>query len=179
MGDTPSGAFAVTLLGDGGGGVRVEWDRERLVALAAPAADAPPESPWELASGAPDWQRWSALRVVSAAFGGGAMLALAALRPAGAEGHGDDLLGGAIVRDDVAVPLAEVLLSAQLDGEGEIKRINVEAYESPDSVPLRAAGDRQASSSGDAAVGTLTVTVLAMRMDGQDGFGTIDVLTSP
>ena len=53
--------------------------------------------------------------------------------------------------------------------------INIEAYEGPDSVPVRVAGDRLASSSGSDEL-VLEVNVLAVRMDGRAGFGTLDVM---
>jgi hypothetical protein len=55
-------------------------------------------------------------------------------------------------------------------------RINVEAYEGPDSVPVRASGDRLATSSGGDDDAKLEVNVLAMRMDGNAGFATVDVM---
>jgi hypothetical protein len=170
--------FSVTLLDSPGNGVRVEWDKDTLAGLLTASSDAPPQPAWALASELPDWDRWSSLRVLSAAFGDGQMIALAALRPAKAQGHGDELVGGVILRDGGATPFEEVLLSTQYDGDGAITHVNVEAYEGEDSVAVRAAGDRLASSSGADDAAALAVTVLAMRMDGEPGLGTFDVMSS-
>ena len=171
----PDGA-AITLLDAPGEAVRVEWDLEALARFAEPAGDAAPEPAWSLAADTPDWTRWEALRIVSVAFADGPMLAVAALRPAGADGHGDDLVGGVIVRAGAPAALEKVLLSTQFDAEGEITHVNVEAYEGPDSVALRAAGDRLATRAGEIGAAALQINVLAMRMDGQGGFGTVDVM---
>ena len=167
--------FSIALLDASGEGVRVEWDLDALAAMAAPSSDSTPAPPWSLASDPPDWERWESLRVVSAAFADGQMLALAALRPAGAMGHGEDVVGGVVVREAQPAAFDEVLLSTQYE-DGEVARVNVEAYEGPDSVPLRAAGDRLATSSGGDGGAALEVTVLSMRMSGQTGFGTVDVM---
>jgi hypothetical protein len=168
--------FSVTLLDSPGQGVKVEWDVAALGAIAEASSDSPPAPAWDLVSEIPDWERWGALRIVSAAFEDGRMLALAALRPAGAAGHGEEMVGGVIVRDGEPAPFDQVLLSTQYGENGEISHVNVEAFEGEDSVPVRAAGDRLASSSGSDEAAALAVTVLAMRMDGQSGLGTIDVM---
>jgi len=159
-----------------GEGVRVEWDIEALAAMAAMAPDATPEPPWGLAADLSDWERWDSLRVVSAAFADGRMLAVAALRPASAEGHGEDLVGGVVVREAEPAAFEEVLLSVQYDEGGQVTRINVEAYEGPDSVALRASGDRLATRAGAEDGAALEVNVVEMRMDGHSGFGTVDVM---
>ena len=91
--------FSISLLDGPGGGITVEWDLEALAALAEASPDATPRPPWSLASGPPDWDQFESLRIVSTAFADGQMVALAALRPAGAKGHGEDVVDGVIVRD--------------------------------------------------------------------------------
>src|SRR6478735_955189 len=89
----PSGERLVLELDPAGGpALRVEWDVDALRDLSATgrqpgAGEAPPA--WRLEPG-PDWERVSALRLISATFDDGALLAVAALRPRGATGHAAD-----------------------------------------------------------------------------------------
>jgi hypothetical protein len=89
--------------------------------------------------------RWELARVLSAAFDDGVLLALAALRPAGARGHGEEAVAGVVVRDGAPVVVDEALLSVEYDPDGTPRRVGVEIYERPDSLPLRMAGDREAA----------------------------------
>jgi hypothetical protein len=122
-----------------GASARIEWDPERLRALRSPRIET---GCWRL-GGEPDWSAVSALRVISAAFEDGRLLALAAIRPAGAEGHGEESVGGVIVQPDGSrAELASALISAEYDAEGVPRRIGLELYTDPEEAPLRGAGDR-------------------------------------
>src|SRR6476659_5170429 len=96
----PSGERLLLELDPAGGpALRVEWDldalRERGAAGGQPGtAEAPPA--WRLEPG-PDWGSASALRLISANFDDGALLAVAALRPRGAAGHDTDTVGAILV----------------------------------------------------------------------------------
>jgi hypothetical protein len=148
------------------------WDPELLAAL---GKDPHSEHPWRL-EGEPDWERMASLTVLSAAFEDGALLALAALRPRGAEGHDEDLIEALHARANVEPErLADVLLSVQRDAEGTLERVNLEAATTEGHGIVRAAGDAEARGDGEAGTGT----VLAMRMAGAAGFGTIEVLPRP
>lgn len=142
--------------------VAVVWDLE---ALAAAVEDRRPfHLPAEL-----DPRRWELARILSAALEDGRLFAIAALRPAGAAGHGEEAIAGVEVRDGDATPLDEVLLSVEYDGGGEVRRVGLELYETSDSLPLRIAGDRRASAGdGDA--------IVDLRTDGVSGTGRLTVL---
>src|SRR5688500_18353186 len=56
------------------------------------APSTPPSEPALTLGGELDWDLVEAVRVLTARLGDGRVLAVAALRPAGAEGHGDELI---------------------------------------------------------------------------------------
>ena len=118
--------------------LRFDWSLAALRSLDPERADAPA---WELA-GEIDWDLLEAIRVVSGRLDDGRLLAVAALRPAGAEGHGDEAVAGVIVdADDGAEQLAEVLLSTERGGEGALLRIGLELSGPDPGLPTRIAGD--------------------------------------
>jgi hypothetical protein len=120
------------------------------------------DPPWRL-DFEPDWSRAEAIRVLSGSFEDGTLLAVAAWRPHGAEGHGDDAVVGALIAaDGEARVMEEVLLSVQLDASGKPSRIGLELYEIEDSIPERVAGDGARE--------------LRLRMGGVAGRGVLDVL---
>jgi hypothetical protein len=161
---------------DIGDGVEVEWDREALAALPSAPGGPPPERSWKLQGGRPDWRRWDSMRVLSAAFEDGALVAFAALRPARAKGHDADEATGLIVREGAPARFEDFLLSLQLDAESRLERLNVEAYLDTESVPLRLSGDVAGRDTGEADVGALERNVLEARMNGRAGVATLDVL---
>jgi len=150
-------------LGGGDGAVAVVWDLDGLAALGE--LDGPP---FELAA-ALDARRWELARIVSGAFEDGRLLAIAAARPRGAAGHGAETVAGALVRGGEAAILDEALLSVEYDAGGRTRRIGLELYETPGSLPLRVAGDRRAGEDdGD--------VLLDLRTDGVTGTGRLSLL---
>jgi hypothetical protein len=158
-------SLVLALGAEGVGNVRVEWD---LAALAAAGRDTAAARPFAL-GGDFDAERWELGRVVSGTLADGRLLAVAALRPRGAAGHGDDAIGGALVRDGEVIVLDEVLLSVEYGPDGEPRRIGLEVYERPHSLPLRIAGDRTGrTAAGDAA--------FVLRAGGGEGTGLLATL---
>ena len=117
--------------------VRIEWDLDALGSVGRSDA---PERPFELRG--LDSDRWELARVLSAAFADGRLLAIASLRPRDAAGHGEEATGGALVRDGEAATLDEALLSVEYGPDRKPRRLGLELYERPESLPLRIAGDR-------------------------------------
>jgi hypothetical protein len=150
-------------LGGGDGAVAVVWDLDGLAALGE--LDHPP---FELAA-ALDGRRWELARIVSGAFRDGRLLAVAAARPRDARGHGAEAVAGALVREGEATMLDEALLSVEYDAGGRARRIGLELYETPGSLPLRVAGDRRAGEDDDD-------VVLDLRTDGVAGTGRLTLL---
>ena len=121
-----------------GEALRFDWSLDALRSLDPAAADPPP---WQLA-GEIDWDLLDAVRVISGRLDDGRLLAVAALRPAGAEGHGEEAIAGLIVdADGAAEELDEVLLSTERGADGALVRIGLELVRGEASLPTRIAGD--------------------------------------
>ncbi len=167
--------LALELRPPGGEALAIEWDDEALSALAG-AGD---PSPWRV-EGEIEWSAVGSLRILSAAFESGSLLALAALRPAAARGHGEDKVEAALVRPGgEIVPLEVVLLSTEYGPDHLPRRIGVELYPSAEEVPQRAAGDADevAIARFDGAI--REVAMLDMRRDGKPGRGRNEILRAP
>jgi hypothetical protein len=150
--------------------LRFDWPLDRLEALDADAD----EPAWELA-GELDWDEVDSVRVLSGRFDDGRAIALAALRPAGAQGHGDDAVFGVLVADGETESFSEALLSTEYGPDGAVRRVGLELYREQDGLPLRVAGDATGvDSERDGGVERRRVT-LALRAGGP-GFGVLDVL---
>ena len=146
------------------GGARIEWEADALRTLAAGESADPA---WRV-EGELDWDALESLRVVSAAFEDGRLLAVAVPRPAGAEGHDAPPLGALVEPDGEVVELAEALLSTEYDADGAPTRIGLELYPEGDAVPLRVAADREAPARLDDGA---EATTMSFRMDGARGSG--------
>jgi hypothetical protein len=154
-------------------GPRVEWAPDDLRALAS-AGDGSPERAWRL-EGEPDWNAIESLRLVSAAFEDGRLLALIAAQPAGAEGHGEARVRAALVEPEgEVIELARATLSVQYDARGTPSRIGLELYADPEAVPLRVAADRE-DVAGESAGGG--ATAMTFRMEGAQGSGLFELLS--
>jgi hypothetical protein len=168
----PSGDPLVLELGPASGpALQVEWDVDALRELSATrhhggTGEARPT--WRLAK-EPDWERTSALRVISASFDDGALLAVAALRPRGAAGHDTDAVGAVLVSAQGEVAqLHDALLSTEYGPDGRARRLGLELYEGSSGPPIRIVADRVA----DARQGTgHEQTALRLRMEGTPGTG--------
>lgn len=168
----PSGDPLVLELGPAGEpALRVEWNVEALRELsAAPghqdASEARPT--WRLER-EPDWERARALRVISASFDDGALLAVAALRPRGAAGHDADAVGAVLVSAQGEVAqLHDALLSTEYGPDGRARRLGLELYEDPAGPPIRIVADRVADARQGAGGER---TALRLRMEGTAGTG--------
>lgn len=144
-------------------GVAVEVD------LAAPAAGEAAIDPAVLRSNL-DGEHWGLARALSASFDDGLAIAVLALRPTGAGGHGEESVAAILTRGEEATAVDEALLSVEYDPDGAPRRVGLELYESPDALPMRIAGDRAAAASapGD--------TAFEMRHGGVPGRGRLTVV---
>jgi hypothetical protein len=150
------------------GGARLEWD---LAALRAGEV----ESVWRLATTV-DWTGVDCLRIFTGAAGDSA-LALAALRPTGAEGHDAETVAAGYVHSDDDVQIAgEALLSTEYDPTGAARRVGVELW-AGSGMPLRIAADRAGEAAHSDADGVRRETTpLSVRFDGAEGPGLLEVL---
>ena len=149
-------------------------DGEHLYFAWDPAGDGAP--PWRL-DGELDWDEIELIRVLSARFEDGRLLGLAALRPAGAEGHGQEVVVSALVgTDGEAQAVEETLLSVEYDASGLPRRVGLELYRGEGSIPLRVAGDATtADRERDGALERVSAT-LGLRLTGSAGAGRLDIL---
>jgi hypothetical protein len=180
----PSNEPMVLELGPAGGGpaLRVEWDvaslRELRTAGHPPGTGAPRPS-WRLAR-EPDWESTSALRVISASFDDGALLAVAALRPREAAGHDADAVGAILMSPEGEVMrLHEALLSTEYGPDGMARRLGLELYEGSDGPPIRVVADRVEAGEGSSQSGAGEETPLTFRMEGTPGTGFHEVIRAP
>lgn len=149
----------------------IEWDVEALRELSAPppypgTAEARPT--WRLGR-EPDWERARALRVISASFDNGELLAVAALRPRGAAGHDADTVEAVLVSaQGEAAQVHEALLSTEYGPDAGARRLGLELYEDSTGPPMRIVADRVADARQGA---TGEQTALRLRMEGTLGTG--------
>jgi hypothetical protein len=175
----PSGERLVLELGPpGGSALRVEWDVDALRdrdATRHEAGSGGATPVWRLEP-EPDWERTSALRLISATFDDGALLAVAALRPRGAAGHDADAIGAIIVSPEGEVTRPrEALLSTEYGPDGRARRLGLELYEEAGGPPVRIVADcinDAREGAGDER------TALALRMEGTPGTGVHELISA-
>ncbi len=133
--------------------------------------------------GAPDWDRIALARTVSAWFDGGHGVALASVRPDGAESHAAEAVTACLLDGDAITAIAEPLLSTTLDGEGRQRRASLELWEEPDdreregrAYAHRAAGEAVCGTTLDLGRLRLDCAFFRWRMEGRQGVGRYDVL---
>src|SRR5687767_9374239 len=102
-------AVAVQFESPTGDSLRFDWRPEAFAAF--DPSTPPPEPVWTL-GGELDWGELDAVRVLSARLGDGRMLAIAALRPAGAA-HGEEVVAGVIGDGTAFAQLEEPLVSTE------------------------------------------------------------------
>lgn len=164
---------AIEFTDPGGDPLRVEW---RADALAAFEPGAAPRAPaWGL-GGELDWDEVAALRVLSGRLGDGRLIALAALRPSGATGHGEELVRGLLGAPGELAPLAEALLSTEYGPDGAARRVGLELYREPGGLALRIAGDADGGATAVEGGVRRTSTVLELRGGAAAGVGVLDLL---
>lgn len=154
--------------------LRIEWDAEALASLVAPQPDVKP--PWTLA-GELDWDEVEGLRIVSARLDAERLLAVGALRPKDAEGHGDEVVVGAIGDSEHFEQLDEALISTEYGPDGSVRRIGLELYRDADGMPIRVAGDVIASSSNRHGSVRRDTAAFELRSAGDEGIAVLDVLS--
>ena len=132
---------------------------------------------WHL-DGNVDWDAYQSLQVISAGVEGDTLM-LAALRPAGAEGHDSDLVAVGFTRaaDAEQGAVDHALLSVEHGPDGAMRRIGVELWLG-DGTALRVAANRESEGEvvEDGGV-RRQATPLRVRLEGREGHGAYDLVT--
>jgi hypothetical protein len=128
--------------------------------------------------GAPDWERIELARTLAVWLEDGSGVALASVRPRGADGHGAEIVSGCLFERGEATPIADPRLSTTLDGEGRQRRAGLELWvgDADDALPARAAGEAVCGTTLDLGRLRLSCAFFAWRMEGRTGVGRYDVL---
>lgn len=158
--------LALELAGPRDEPVRVRW-------ASPPGGGFAEARDWRL-DGELDWSEVARLRVVSAALPDNRGLILTTLRPAGAAGHGEEEVAAALVAGGEPEPVTEALLSVESGADGTPRRLAIELYAGPDSLPLRIAADVIAAERTDREGLARTRARLEVRLEGKRSPGTYE-----
>jgi hypothetical protein len=124
-----------------------------------------------------DWERIELLRSLTAVLEDGSLLALAAARPAGAAGHGEETVDAVLLDSDGSVArFEEPLLSTQYDSRDRQRRAGVELPAAEEPAPVRGAGARVCGASLDLDGVRLEAAFLDWSLDGATGTARYDLL---
>ena len=127
-------------------------------------------------SGSPNWETIGSARAVSAWLDPEHAVALTTIRPAGARGHDEEAVWGALLAPD-PVRIDDPRLSTTWDAEGRQRGASLELWVGDeDPWAERAAGQVYCGSSMDLGALRLDCAFFTWRMDGHKGLGRYDVL---
>lgn len=152
-----------------------EWHADALASIDPRGLGERPA--WRL-GGELDWDRIEAVRLLSGRLGDGRLLALAALRPAGAAGHGEELVAAALGTARSFIQLDEALLSTEQGADGIPRRVGLELHPPEGQMAVRVAGDAVASQAFDEGGLRRLAVGLSLRSPAGDGAGILELLTT-
>jgi hypothetical protein len=117
-------------------------------------------------------------RSIGIVFADGGLLALSAVRPRGAGGHGEETVGAVICGPDGApVDVSETLLSTEYGPDGVQRRATLELWlDGEDAQPLRGAGTLISSAEVSHPGLTGTVAFFRWSVEGREGLGHYEVV---
>lgn len=117
-------------------------------------------------------------RAIGIVFSDGGLLALSAVRPEGAEGHGEETVAAVLCGADGApVEASEVLLSTEYGDDGVQRRATLELWlEDEEGQPLRGAGTLISAARLDREGLRADVAFFRWSLEGRDGLGHYEVL---
>lgn len=134
----------------------------------------------------------SARRSIAVILADGALLAVSAVRPAGAEGHGDEETAGVLAEpkrpsvndgEDADEPreirFGEVLLSTQYDSERRQRRATLELWPQSDSgePPMRGAGAVICGTTVEGDGGRVDTAFFRWSLEGRPGLGRYEIVS--
>jgi hypothetical protein len=128
--------------------------------------------------GSPDWRRLAAAHTICAWMGPEEGVAVCALHPTGAKGHGEDARWGAVLGAGAATPITDPRVSTTYDGDGRQRRAGLELWigEGEEEYARRAAGTVLCGSTLELGQLRLDCAFMRWTMGGRSGIGRYDVL---
>lgn len=147
------------------GSLRESADETEIACLAVRrrATEKPPES---------DGLR----RSVAVAFADGGLLALAACRPAGAAGHGEEEMNAVLSDPAGELSLGEALISTEYDERGRHRRATLELW-TQEAAPLRGAGTIISGATLEVAELRVEIAFFRWSVNGRPGLGRYEIVT--
>jgi hypothetical protein len=117
-------------------------------------------------------------RSIAIVFADGGLLALSAVRPRGAGGHGEETTGAVLCGPDGApVDVSETLLSTEYGPDGVQRRATLELWlDDEDGQPLRGAGTLISAAEISHPGLTGTVAFFRWSVEGREGLGHYEVV---
>ncbi len=117
-------------------------------------------------------------RSIGIAFSDGGLLALSAVRPAGAGGHGEETVVAVLCGPDGApAELAETLLSTEYGPDGVQRRATLELWlDGEEGQPLRGAGTLISASSVQHPGLRAEIAFFRWALEGREGLGHYEIV---
>jgi hypothetical protein len=117
-------------------------------------------------------------RSIGIAFSDGGLLALSAVRPQAAEGHGEEVVAAVLCGPDGApAEVAETLLSTEYGPDGVQRRATLELWiDGDDGQPLRGAGTLISASSIRHPGLLAEIAFFRWSLEGREGLGHYEVV---
>ena len=117
-------------------------------------------------------------RSIGVVFSDGGLLALTAVRPAGAEGHGEEQIAAVLCGPDGApAEVSEVLLSTEYGPDGVQRRATLELWtDGEEGQPLRGAGTLISASSVRQEGLEAEIAFFRWSVDGREGLGHYEIV---
>lgn len=127
--------------------------------------------------GAPDWEKISVARTVSAWLSDDSGVTITSVRGAKKEGHGEEAVSAFLMQEGRSRPIGDPRLSTTYDGEGRQRNAGLELFiDAEDDHPHRAAGEVICGTTLDLGRLRMDSAFLRWRMEGREGVGRYDVL---
>jgi hypothetical protein len=123
----------------------------------------------------PAWAELDAVRLVSAVFDDEHAVVLAARRPRGAIGHGQELVVAHLLAGGELFGVEEARLSTVYDAHGRQRSVGLELWLPGEDFPRRASGSVRAGLSLELEELRVDAGVVAWRMEGRDGAGSYEI----
>jgi hypothetical protein len=117
-------------------------------------------------------------RSIGVVFSDGGLLALSAVRPAGASDHGEETVAAVLCEPDGApVEVSEALLSTEYGPDGVQRRANLELWtDGEDGQPLRGAGTLISASSVRREGLDAEIAFFRWSVEGREGLGHYEIV---